>query len=153
MLAYRVPACSRPADHRDSMMSNKIFSELSLFLSALGRLEVRQLRPKGLGEWKKNERLTGYMLFGLVWAGEPLPVGLRGSNRNSVDSMEATWMPWRNWVYIVTLTHLWSIDVMCFLSILKINGQIYILLKTEIETFAAFVFEKKLYLLGSGGHE
>ena len=41
---------------------------------------------------------------------------------------------------------------MCFISILKINGQIYIIIKTEIETFAAFVFEKKI-LSDLGGHE
>lgn len=40
---------------------------------------------------------------------------------------------------------------MCFLSILKINGQIYIIIKTEIETFAAFVFEKKIISVRSGG--
>lgn len=40
---------------------------------------------------------------------------------------------------------------MCFISILKINGQIYIIIKTEIETFAAFVFEKKILSVRFGG--
>lgn len=40
---------------------------------------------------------------------------------------------------------------MCFISILKINGQVYIIIKTEIETFAAFVFEKKMISVRFGG--
>ena len=40
---------------------------------------------------------------------------------------------------------------MCFISILKIHGQVYIIIKTEIETFAAFVFEKKMISVRFGG--
>ena len=40
---------------------------------------------------------------------------------------------------------------MCFISILKINGHVYIIIKTEIETFAAFVFEKKMIPVRFGG--
>lgn len=42
---------------------------------------------------------------------------------------------------------------MCFISILKINVQVYSIIQIETEKFTSFVFEKKIILARFGGQE